>query len=508
MPTSTTPCGIVIFGASGDLAKRKLIPALYELAQQKLLDEKSYVIGYSRSEMTDEQFRAEAKEAITKYARTKPMNEAVWKSLEPRLFYIAADYASEQGHAKCTAKMEQLDKQFGTAPNHLYYISTPPATFEPIITGAGRQIAAKKTTGWARVIIEKPFGKDLASAISLNELLHKNFKEEQVFRIDHYLGKETVQNLMVMRFANSIFEPIWNYKYIDHVQITVSETLGVGTRGGYYDTSGALRDMVQNHLFQLMALVALEPPAALDAVSIRDEKTKVYKSVRPFDAKHLDPFIVRGQYTAGEANGEKTPGYTREKGVPANSTTETFVALKLFIDNWRWSGTPFYLRTGKFLPEKLSEVVVQFKSPPLTLFQKQCDSPVYPNDLIIRVQPEEGISWRFNGKVPGGAMNIKPVAMDMSYKTTFNVEPPEAYERLIFDAIAGDQTLFIRGDEAEAAWAVVDPIEQGWAAGANPPKPYEPGTWGPKAALDLIEHDGRRWLHSGDESEPVIACSL
>jgi glucose-6-phosphate 1-dehydrogenase len=505
---TSTPCGIVIFGASGDLAKRKLIPALYELALEKLLDEKSYVIGYSRSEMTDEKFRAEAKEAVTKYARTKPVDDSVWKSLEARLFYIAADYGSDEGHAKCTAKLEQLDKQFGTPPNRLYYISTPPATFEPIITGAGKQIAGKKSAGWARVIIEKPFGRDLASAKSLNDLLHKNFKEEEVFRIDHYLGKETVQNLLVMRFANSIFEPTWNYKYIDHVQITVSETLGVGTRGGYYDTSGALRDMVQNHLFQLMALVAMEPPAALDAVSIRDEKTKVYKSVRPFDSKHLDSYIVRGQYTAGDAAGEKTPGYTKEKGVPADSKTETFVALKLFIDNWRWSGTPFYLRTGKYLPEKLSEVVVRFRSPPLTLFQKQCDSPVYPNDLIIRVQPEEGISVRFNGKVPGGSMNIKPVAMDMSYKTTFNVEPPEAYERLIFDAIAGDQTLFIRGDEAEAAWAVVDPIEQGWAQGLNLPKPYTPGTWGPDAATQLIELDGRRWLHSGDESDPIVACAL
>ncbi len=506
---TATPCGIVIFGASGDLAKRKLIPALYELALQNLLDEKSYVIGFSRSQMSDDEFRKVAREAVTKYARTKPIDEAVWKKLEPRLFYLASDYGDDAGHTKASEKMTQLDKQFGTSPNRLYYISTPPETFEPIITGVGKQLRENKTAaGWHRIIIEKPFGRDLASAKSLNDLLHKNFKEEEVFRIDHYMGKETVQNLMVMRFANSIFEPTWNYKYIDHVQITVSETLGVGTRGGYYDTSGALRDMVQNHLFQLMALIAMEPPAALDAASIRDEKLKVYKSVRPFDARHLDSHIVRGQYSAGNANGEKTLGYTREKGVPADSKTETFVALKLFIDNWRWSGTPFYLRTGKYLPEKLSEVVVRFRSPPLTLFQKQCETPVYPNDLIIRVQPEEGISWRFNGKVPGGSMNIKPVAMDMSYKTTFNVEPPEAYERLIFDAIAGDQTLFIRGDEAEAAWAVVDPIEQGWAAGLNPPEDYVPGTWGPKKAADLIELDGRRWLHSGDESEPVIACKL
>ncbi len=316
---------------------------------------------------------------------------------------------------------------------------------------------------------------------------------------------------MVMRFANAIFEPIWNYKYIDHVQITVSETLGVGTRGGYYDGSGATRDMIQNHMFQLLALVAMEPPAALDAISIRDEKVKVFKSVRPIRPEHVDQFAIRGQYAAGEAAGERTPGYRKEKDVPADSRTETFAAMKLFIDNWRWSGMPFYLRTGKYLPQKLSEVTVRFRSPPLTLFQKQCESPVYPNDLVIRVQPEEGISWRLNGKVPGGALNIKSVALDFLYKTAFKAEPPEAYERLIFDAMTGDQTLFIRGDEAEAAWAVIDPIEKGWAKSKNGPEEYAPGTWGPKKAMDLIELDGRRWMPSanGDgEPEPIIACSL
>jgi glucose-6-phosphate 1-dehydrogenase len=504
MPTST-PCGIVIFGASGDLAKLKLLPALYELALQNLLDEKSYVVGYSRSVMTDEQFRARARESIDGHARTKPVDEAVWKKVESHLFYVSGDYDSQDSHAKCAQRMAELDKQFGTNPNRLFYISTPPTQFAPIIQCLGEQQAKSKASlGWQRIIIEKPFGRDLASAKALNELLHKYFAEEQVFRIDHYLGKETVQNLLVMRFANSIFEPIWNYKYIDHVQITVGETLGVGDRAGYYDKSGALRDMVQNHLFQLMAMVGMEPPTALDAVSIRDEKVKVFKSIRPFTGKHLQDFVVRGQYTAAE--GKKA--YLNEKDVPAGSQTETFVALKLFIDNWRWSGTPFYLRTGKYMPEKLSEVVVRFRSPPLALFQKQCESPVYPNDLIIRVQPEEGISWRFNGKVPGGSMNIKNVEMNMSYKTTFNVEPPEAYERLIFDAIAGDQTLFIRGDETEAAWQVVDPIVQSWEKNKVQPEGYTPGTWGPERAIRLIEDDGRRWLHTGDDTEPVIACSL
>jgi len=291
------------------------------------------------------------------------------------------------------------------------------------------------------------------------------------------------------------------------VQITVSETLGVGSRGGYYDKSGATRDMIQNHMFQLMALVAMEPPVALDSVSIRDEKVKVFKSVRPIRPERVDESAVRGQYSAGESAGQKTGGYAKEKDVAPESTTETYSAMKLYIDNWRWSGTPFYLRTGKLLPQKLSEVVVRFRSRPLTLFQKTCDA-VFPNDLVIRVQPEEGISWRLNGKVPGGAMNIKSVALDFLYSTAFNVEPPEAYERLIFDAMQGDQTLFIRGDEAEAAWGVIDPIEIGWSRSKTPPHAYAPGTWGPEKAQDLIERDGRRWLHSSGEVEPIIACSL
>jgi glucose-6-phosphate 1-dehydrogenase len=515
MPTAPS-CAIVIFGASGDLAKRKLIPAIYELAREKLLDEKSYVVGYSRSPMSDEQFRNVAREAIEKHARSKPIDEQVWKSLQPRFHYMQADYGSKEDHARVAETLKRLDEKFNSSGNRLFYLATPPETFDDIVTRVGErelieegQPAGQDPKPWRRIILEKPFGHDLASARQLNELLYKYFTEEQVFRIDHYLGKETVQNLMVLRFANAIFEPIWSYKYIDHVQITVAETLGVGGRGGYYDQSGALRDMVQNHLFQLMALVAMEPPASLDAISIRDEKVKVFKSIRPIRPEQVDAFAVRAQYTAGEAGGEQTPGYRAEKGVPAESKTETFAALKLFIDNWRWSGTPFYLRTGKYLPEKLSEVVVRFRSPPMTLFQKQCESPVYPNDLVIRVQPDEGISWRLNGKVPGGAMTIKPVALDMFYKTTFHKEPPEAYERLLLDATTGDQTLFIRGDEAEAAWAVIDQFAQGWARSPKPPQEYAPGSWGPRAAIELIERDHRTWLHSRDgEAEPIIACAL
>jgi glucose-6-phosphate 1-dehydrogenase len=506
---SAAPCVLVIFGASGDLAKRKLIPAVYDLAKDGLLPERFALVGYARSESSDEAFRQECYEGAKKHARGG-FDEELWKKLAPRISYIQGDYGSGEDHRGLAEYLKEIDAQHGTEGNRLFYLSTPPNTFDAIIDCLGTQHAPQPASGrpWTRIVIEKPFGYDLPSAKALNKLLHRHFDESQIFRIDHYLGKETVQNLMVMRFANAIWEPIWNYKYIDHVQITVSETLGVGSRGGYYDKSGALRDMVQNHIFQLMALVAMEPPVALDAVSVRDEKVKVYKSVRPIRPGMVDEVTVRGQYSAGEHAKQATEGYLKEKGVPADSQTETFAALKLYIDNWRWSGTPFYLRTGKFLSEKVSEVTVRFRSPPLTLFQKQCESPVYPNDLVIRVQPDEGISLRLNGKVPGGAMNIKSVALDFFYATTFHKEPPEAYERLIYDSMIGDQTLFIRGDEAEAAWSVIDPIEEGWKNSKTPPQEYKPGSWGPKKAFDLIEMDGRRWMASNGEADPIIACSL
>jgi glucose-6-phosphate 1-dehydrogenase len=511
---SASPCILVIFGASGDLAKRKLIPAIYELAREKLLPEKFALVGYSRSPMSDDAYRKECRDAVKQFARSKSVDGALWDRIERNTTYVQGEYGLADDFARLWTHLAKIDQSAGTLGNRLFYLSTPPNTFEPIITRLGElqkdsRPADPKSGPWRRVVIEKPFGRDLTSARSLNDLLHKSFAEEQIFRIDHYLGKETVQNLMVMRFANAIFEPIWNYKYIDHIQITVSETLGVGSRGGYYDKSGALRDMVQNHIFQLMALVAMEPPVGLDARSIRDEKVKVFKSVRPIRPEAVDDYAVRGQYTAGAAGKEKTDGYRKEKGVDESSQTETFAALKLFIDNWRWSGMPLYLRTGKFLADKLSEVIVHFRSPPLTLFQKQCESAVYPNDLVIRVQPQEGISWRLNGKVPGGSLNIKSVALDFNYEETFHVESPEAYERLIFDAMVGDQTLFIRGDEAEAAWAVIDPIEQGWAKSKRRPDTYEPASWGPKRAFDLIELDGRRWFQGGDGApEPIIACAL
>ncbi|MGA3066718.1 MAG: glucose-6-phosphate dehydrogenase [Tepidisphaeraceae bacterium] len=516
------PCAIVIFGASGDLAQLKLIPAIYELVRENLVSDKFVLVGFARSTqkkdgtpLNDQQYRKDCLEAIQKHARRQPIEDAVWKRMENNIYYISGSYDSAEDQARLEARLKELDGQHDTGGNRLFYVSTPPEVFEGIITQLGKQQhqkSADSPTGFKRIILEKPFGTDLATAEHLNATLHEYWEEKQVFRIDHYLGKETVQNLMVMRFANSIFEPIWNYKYIDHIQITVSETVSSDDRAGYYDKSGAMRDMIQNHMFQLMALVAMEPPYALDATSIRDEKVKVYKSIRPLGEGPVDAYAVRGQYGPGEFNAgscmKKTAGYLKARGVAPGSRTETFAAVKLFIDNWRWSGTPFYLRTGKCLPEKLSEVMVRFRSPPLTLFQKQTEAPVYPNDLIIRVQPDEGISWRLNAKVPGGQMNIKPVALDFLYHTAFHVEPPEAYERLLYDALLGDQTLFIRGDEAEAAWQVIDPFEEAWRKSPNPPQQYAPGTWGPKAAMELIENDGRSWMHSGDEVEPIIACSL
>ncbi|MGC4031885.1 MAG: glucose-6-phosphate dehydrogenase [Tepidisphaeraceae bacterium] len=512
------PCAMVIFGASGDLAKLKLIPAMYELAIEGLIDDRFTLIGYARTAMSDDEFRAICTESIKKNARTAKkhgVDEAKLKWLLDRITYHTGQYDKAEDFDKLKAKLDELDKKFDCGGNRLFYLSTPPNAFEPIAVNLGTRGLVERVQSGAvehegpfqYVILEKPFGHDLQSAKELNALLTEHFHETQIYRIDHYLGKETVQNLMVLRFANSIFEPIWNYKYIDHVQITVSETVSSDDRAGYYDKSGALRDMVQNHIFQLMALVAMEPPAALDARSIRDEKVKVYKSVRRPRPDRIEDTAVRGQYGPGEVNGKKTDGYLKAKGVEAGSKTETFAALKVLIDNWRWSGTPFYIRTGKVMPKKVSEIVVRFRSPPLTLFQKQCETPVFPNDLVIHVAPEEGISMHLNGKVPGGSMNIKSVEMNFNYADTFKKEAPEAYERLIADAMQGDQTLFIRGDEAEAAWEIIDLILKGWGESAKPPESYEPGTWGPKSATDLIEKDGRRWV-TGVEEEPIIACSL
>lgn len=510
--SSQSPCSLVIFGASGDLAKLKLLPAVYALAREKLLPDHFALVGYSRTEMTDAHFRIRVREAV---AAAHEVDETLLETLLAKVYYQIGQYDTPADFDALKRRLNELDDQHGTRGNRLFYLSTPPNTFAPIVNCLGERRLVVKGYGlepWARVVIEKPFGYDLASARALNQHLYERLTEEQIFRIDHYLGKELVQNILVLRFANVIFEPIWNHRYVDHVQITVAESVSADERGGYYDKSGALRDMVQNHMLQLLALTAMEPPAGLDARSTRDEKVKVFKSIRPLKPEHASHHAVRGQYGPGRAETDKlTRGYRQAKGVDPNTTTETFAAVKLYIDNWRWNGTPFYLRTGKCLPSKVSEIAVRFRRPPIALFQKQCESPVYPNDLIIRVAPHAGISLRVNGKVPGTSLNIKSVAFEFNYAETFRKEPPEAYERLIADAMAGDPSLFIRGDEAEAAWTVVDPILKGWATldeKGEAPHDYDPGSWGPRAAADLIGKDNRQWLESNETPEPVLACSI
>lgn len=489
------PCTIVIFGASGDLTARKLIPAFYHLHLEMQLPAKFRIIGFARREKTDESWRNELREALARFSRTKPVDDAVWREFAANISYCRGDLTDAAAYDRLRAKLDS----FGDATlrqNLLFYLATSPSQFGRVaeqLDNAGllhREAAA----GWQRVVVEKPFGHDLASAHALNGELTRFAHEQQIFRIDHYLGKETVQNILMFRFSNSIFERLWNRESVDHVQITVSEKMGVGGRGGYYEEAGALRDMVQNHLLQVLALVAMEPPVSLEAESIRDEKVKLLKSIRQLPSESVGRQVVRGQYFAGLVDGQPQPGYRQEAKVKPESNVETYVALKLFIDNWRWSGVPFYLRTGKCLPLGASEVRVQFRPTPHVLFAAACGPRLDPNALTLRLQPNEGIYLRFNGKVPGTNIGVRPVRMHFSYDTEFGAYTPEAYERLLLEAIAGDATLFIRRDEVETAWQIVDSIRQGWEG-----KPltnrefYAAGTWGPIAAEELLDAGGHVW---------------
>jgi glucose-6-phosphate 1-dehydrogenase len=499
------PCSIVIFGASGDLTSRKLIPALYHLVKEKQMSPEYRIIGFARREKTDDSWRQELREALNQFSRTKPVDEAVWQEFSKRIFYC-------QGDITDPAAYEKLEKQitgFGNEAlrkNILFYLATLPSQFGQVaehIHKAGllqkEPTANGNAKAWQRIVVEKPFGHDLQSARGLNAELLRFAREDQVFRIDHYLGKETVQNILMFRFSNSIFERLWNRDCIDHVQITVTEQLGVGQRGGYYEESGALRDMVQNHMLQVLALVALEPPVSLEAEPIRDEKVKLLKSIRPLRPEDVAKQVVRGQYFAGAVNSELRPGYRQEPKVASNSNVETYVAAELFIDNWRWSGVPFFLRTGKNLPLSASEVRIQFRPTPHVLFAAQCGHYLDPNSLTLRLQPNEGITLHFNGKVPGTSLQVRPVRMHFSYDSEFGAYTPEAYERLLLDAMIGDATLFIRRDEVETAWGIVDSIRAGWDS-----KPlsnrefYAAGTWGPVAADDLLAQSGHAWR------EPVV----
>ena len=484
----------MIFGASGDLTYRKLIPALYNTAADGDLPAALSVVGFARREKTDESFRQELEEATKKFSRSG-LNDEVWKSFAQRLFYHRGEFGDAEAYKSLATRLDKLDEQHGTRGNRLFYLSVAPSEFEGILQQlAGAGLNKTREGSWARVIVEKPFGTDLPSAQELNTVVNRVFEEKHTYRIDHYLGKETAQNIMVLRFANAIFEPLWNTRYIDHVQITACEPLGVEARGPYYESAGAMRDMVQNHLLQLLCLTAMEPPTDLSADSIRDEKVKVIRSLRPMSAEEVAQNVVRGQYTSGAIGGQEVKDYRSEDRVDPKSMTETYVALKVSVDTWRWEGVPFYIRMGKRLPKGGTEIAVQFKSAPSVLFNKPTE-PQGPNVLVIRIQPDEGISLRMQCKMPGAAVRIEPVKMDFHYGTSFGKASPEAYERLLLDAMAGDATLFARRDEVEGAWTFVDHIEHAWHQANNPPPLafYPSGSWGPKEADELLARDGRAW---------------
>jgi glucose-6-phosphate 1-dehydrogenase len=493
---ATAPCSIIIFGASGDLTARKLIPALYHLHKEKRLPTPYRIIGFARRPKSDEVWREELRAALDQFSRTKPVEEAPWREFASRISYCQGDMGDP-------AAYERLKQQLAASPhpalqrNLLFYLAISPSQFAPVVghLEAAALLRRGETDGvWQRVVVEKPFGHDLASARQLNTDLTPHAQERQIFRIDHYLGKETVQNILMFRFSNAIFEPLWSRQNIDHVQITVSEKLGVGSRGGFYEEVGALRDIVQNHLLQVLALVAMEPPVALEAEAIRDEKVKLLKAIRVLNPSRAEGSVVRGQYVEGEIDGRPRPAYREEPKVAADSSVETFVALRLFVDNWRWSGVPFYLRSGKSLALTASEVRVQFRPTPHVLFAAQCGPRLDSNSLTLRLQPNEGITLRFNGKVPGASMQIRPVRMHFSYDAEFGAYTPEAYERLLLEAIAGDPTLFIRSDEVEASWAIVDPIRQAWEGRAlTPGEFYRAGSWGPADADALLAQRGHAW---------------
>jgi len=486
------PCLMVIFGATGDLSGRKLLPALYNLAKQRLLPAGFAVVGAAIDDLTDESFRANAAEKIKEHSRTQPIDQRVLDAFLSECFYVKVDFGKLDDFKNLQRRLVDLDTTRHVTGNRMFYCATPPPTYETIV----EQIKAaglKSGEGFHRIVVEKPFGSDLKSARELTQILQRVFREDEVYRIDHYLGKETVQNILAFRFANSIFEPVWNANLVDSVQITVAEEIGIEGRGSYYDKAGALRDVVQNHALQLLALVAMEPPLAFEANSVRDEKVKVLRAIRPILDEEVAKSTVRGQYTKGWVLGEHVSGYREEKNVAPGSLTETFAALRLFIDNWRWANVPFYIRAGKRMPKRVTEIRIQFKRPPHITFGREATRELDPNAITLRIQPEEGISLRFGAKVPSAGLRIRSVTMDFQYLTTFLVETPEAYERLLLDCMIGDPTLFTRADEVEAAWSLIDPVEAAWRDGRPPLAMYAAGTWGPAVAGKLIEQDGREW---------------
>ncbi len=491
------PCILVIFGATGDLTAKKLLPALYNLAREGQLPSQFACVGFARRDKTHEQFREEMKQAITTFSRVKPLDEALWTHFQENLYYHKAEFHEEEGYRSLQTFLSGLDAKLGTKGNRVFYLSTQPSFFPLVCENMHKASLVYDTEKvqdkWSRIIIEKPFGHDLTSAQSLQKELLRFLHEKQIYRIDHYLGKETVQNLLVFRFANSLFESVWNHRYIDQVQMTVAEDIGIGTRGAFWEEAGMLRDIVQNHMMQLLSLVAMEPPVNLSANAIHDEKVKVLEAIRPFTSSDLETAVVKGQYGKGFVGGQPVVGYREEKNVSPTSLVETYVAMRLFIDNWRWSGVPFYLRSGKRLPKKATEIAVIFKEPPGVLFQ-QLNQRNEPNVLSIRIQPDEGMGLKINCKVPGPSSPIQPVKMNFRYGSYFGMSPPEAYERLIQDCILGDNTLFARDDEVFNSWKLLTPLINYWQSVKPQDFPnYASGTWGPKAADEMLAFDNRKW---------------
>jgi glucose-6-phosphate 1-dehydrogenase len=500
------PCALVIFGATGDLTHRKLVPALYALAASGLLPPGFTVVGAARTPMPHEEFRESLRSSVARYGRV-PLQPEVWDTFAEGIRFAHVEFDAPDGFDELKRVLAEVDRERGTAGNRVFYLSIPPSAIGTVAGRLGTEGLSQVPDtdgGFCRIIVEKPFGRNLETARELNRELHQWFAEEQIYRIDHYLGKETVQNLLVFRFANGIFEPLWNRQYVDHVQITVAESIGVEGRGAYYEEAGALRDIVQNHIMQLVALVGMEPPADFAAETVRDEKVKLLRAVRPILQQEVLTRTVRGQYGPGWVEGEYVQGYRQEPGVPPDSLRETFVAIKLDIDNWRWAGTPFYLRTGKRLPKRATEIAIQFRAVPHSPFHGHVTTErratsrdgIDPNLLVLRIQPDEGITLRFGAKVPGQAVRIRSVSMDFLYGSAFLVESPDAYERLLLDCMLGDPTLFARADEVDEAWRFCTAILDGWRA--NPPDRdgfpnYEAGTWGPQEAHEMIARDGRAW---------------
>ncbi len=494
-PPPLSPQTLVIFGASGDLTRRKLLPSLWSLHRDGRLPAGFSVLGVARTQMSDDEFRADMRQGCDAHARRRPVETADWEDFAPGLFYVAGDPTDPAFYGRLSARLAEIDTTRGGGGNRIFYLALPPRLFGPVLRGLGEVGLLEEGDGtFARAIIEKPFGRDLESARVLNQTVREVLSERQTYRIDHYLGKETVQNILVLRFANGLFEPLWNQRYIDHVQITAAESIGIGSRASYFDRAGVLRDMVPNHILQLLALTAMEPPAAFEADAVRDEKVKALRALRPIAPEEAATLAIRGQYGPPSGGTAEMVGYRQEEGVPDDSTTETYVALKVHLDNWRWSGVPFYLRTGKRLPQKVTEIAIHFRRAPHLLFAKASIGGTSSNVLVLRIQPDEGISLRFDTKVPGPDICVQPATMEFEYDDTFGAAPPDAYEALLLDAMEGDGTLFTRRDEIEAAWAWATGILDTWGSTPPPELPnYEAGTWGPDAAEELLRRDGRAW---------------